>query len=69
MMPEGIAKFLFTQLTLLTRHLNLTFGVKQLVENLNMPFMAFIEPARPLGNADYCFTLNNSSTYRVFRVE
>jgi hypothetical protein len=69
MTPKGISKVLFTQFTLFTLHFNITLGVKQLVEYLNMPFMAFIEPTWPLGNADYCFTLNNRSTYRVIRVE
>ena len=62
MMPKGTSKVLFTLLTLLTGHFNITFSVKQLVKNLNMPFMALIEPARPLRDADYCFTRNNSFT-------
>jgi hypothetical protein len=48
MIPKGIAKFLFTKLTSGTGHLNITLGIEQLGKNFNMPFMAFIEPTRPL---------------------
>ena len=34
-----------------------------------MPFVAFVKPTRPLSNINYCFTLNNSSLYRVIRVD
>ena len=69
MIPKGITKFLFTQLTIGTGQLNITLGVEQLVENVNMPFMAFIEPTRPFGNVNYCFTLNSSYTYRMLLME
>jgi hypothetical protein len=62
MIPKGITKFLFTQLTIGTRQLDKTLGVEQLVENFNMPFMAFSEPTRPFRNVNYCFTLDNSFT-------
>ncbi len=69
MIPKGITKFLFTKLTIGTRQLHITLGVKQLIENCNMPFVALIEPTRPFGHVDYCFTLNSSRTYRMLLME
>ena len=47
MIPKGITKVLITQLAFGTRYLNITLGVEQLIENFNVPFMAFVKPTRP----------------------